>query len=111
MISTPIVPVAVYPGEANTLAIRSTAFGPPPSYYFQLQRVTVTPGKPAKTDLVTGEVIVPEIPDETTVVVLKDGNVNMKEEQWQAWPADLGVDGDNEYQLDSIAANLGLTRE
>ena len=111
MLSTPIIPVAVYPGEANTLAIRSTAFGPPPSYYFQLQRVTVTPGKPGKTDLITGEVIVPEIPDETTVVVLKDGNVNMTEEQWQAWAANLGPEGDNEYQLDCIAANLGLTRE
>ena len=111
MLTTLIIPVSVYPGSANTLAIRSITLGPPPSYYFQLQRVTVTPGKPGKTDLITGEVIVPEIPDETTVVVLKDGNVNMTEEQWQAWAANLGPEGDNEYQLDCIAANLGLTRE
>jgi len=107
MLTTPIIPVAVWPGEANTLAIRSTAFGPPPSYYYQLQRVTFTPGKPGKTDLITGEVIVPEIPDETTVVVLKDGNVNMTQEQWAAWPADAD---DDKVQLDAISANLGLTR-
>ena len=111
MLTTDIIPVAVFPAEATQLAIRSITLGPPPSYYFQLQRVTITPGKSGKTDLVTGEVIVSEIPDETTVVVLKDGNVNMTEQQWQAWAANLGPEGDNEYQLDCIAANLGLTRE
>ena len=81
MISTPIVPVAVYPGEANTLAIRSITLGPPPAYYFQLLAADGT--------------------------VLKDGNVSMTQEQWAAWPADAD---DDKVQLDAIAANLGLTR-
>lgn len=45
--------------------------------------------------------------EETTVAVLKNGNVNMTEEQWNAWPADAD---DDKVQLDAISANLGLTR-
>ena len=86
--NTNIVPVAVYPSTANSLYIRSITLGPPPNYYFQLQAVDA----------------------DGNVTVLKDGNVNMTSEQWQAWPADLGVDGDNDYQLTCIAANLNLTR-
>ena len=86
--NTLITPVAVYPSTANTLYIRAGNLGPPPAYYFQLQSVDA----------------------DGNVTVLKDGNVNMTEEQWQAWPADLGEDGDTQYQLDCIAANLGLTR-
>ena len=81
MLTTPIIPVAVWPGEANTLAIRSITLGPPPSYYFQLLAADGT--------------------------VLKDGNVAMTQEQWAAWPADAD---DDAVQLDAIAANLGLTR-
>ena len=85
---TNIVAVAVYPSTANVLYIRAGNLGPPPAYYYQLQAVA----------------------EDGTVTVLKDGNVNMTEGQWQAWPADLGPDGDTDYQLTAIAANLGLTR-
>ena len=81
MLTTSIVPVAVFPAEATQLAIRSITLGPPPSYYFQLLAADGT--------------------------VLKDGNVNMTQEQWAAWPADAD---DDKVQLDAIAANLGLTR-
>ena len=81
MLTTDIIPVAVYPGEANTLAIRSITLGPPPSYYYTLLAADGT--------------------------VLKDGNVAMTEAQWQAWPADAD---DDKVQLDAISANLGLTR-
>ena len=81
MLTTPIIPVAVWPSEANTLAIRSITLGPPPSYYFQLLSSDGT--------------------------VLKDGNVAMTQEQWAAWPADAD---DDKVQLDAISANLGLTR-
>lgn len=114
---TNIVPVAVYPSTANVLYIRAGNLGPPPAYYYQLQHVETVPGKPGKpavVDLVTGEIKSPEVPgveDQQIVTVLKDGNVNMTMEQWQSWPADLGVEGDNNYQLDCISANLGLTRE
>jgi hypothetical protein len=37
------------------------------------------------------------------------GNVSMTIEQWDAWPAGPETD-DDEYQLDCISANLGLTR-
>ena len=86
--NTIITPVAVYPSTANTLYIRAGNLGPPPQYYYQLQNVA----------------------EDGNVVVLKDGNVNMTEAQWQAWPADLGTQGDDDYQLNCISANLGLTR-
>lgn len=106
---TNIVPVAVYPSTANSLYIRAGNLGPPPGYYYQLQNVTVVPGKPASGT--EGEPdYVPATADQTIVVVLKDGNVSMTNEQWQAWPADLGTGGDDEYQLNCISANLGLTR-
>ena len=82
---TNIVPVAVYPSTANVLYIRAGNLGPPPAYYYQLQNVDA----------------------DGTVTVLKDGNVSMTEAQWAAWPADAD---DDAYQLDAIAANLGLTR-
>ena len=81
MLTTPIVPVAVFPSEATQLAIRSITLGPPPAYFYQLLAADGT--------------------------VLKDGNVNMTQEQWAAWPADAD---DDAVQLDAIAANLGLTR-
>jgi len=119
--NTSIVPVAVYPATANTLLIRSISLGPPPAYYYELQEVTVVPGTPAvpgtteQLDPTTGEVIVPatpEIPatpDTTTVVVLKYGNVSMTVEQWDNWAAGPESE-DDDYQLDAISANLGLTR-
>ena len=118
---TAISPVAVYPATANVLLIRSISLGPPPSYYYELQEVTVVPGTPAvpgtteQLDPTTGEVIVPatpEIPatpDTTTVVVLKNGNVSMTIDQWDNWAAGPESE-DDDYQLNCISANLGLTR-
>ena len=82
---TKISPVAVFPGTANVLYIRSTGLGPPPSYYYELQQVDA----------------------DGNVTVLKNGNVGMTEAQWKAWPADAD---DDAVQLDAISANLGLTR-
>ena len=82
---TLIVPVTVFPAQANQLYIRAGNLGPPPQYYYQLQAVA----------------------EDGTVVVLKDGNVSMTSEQWTAWPSDAD---DDSYQLDAISANLGLTR-
>ena len=107
---TAIVPVQVWPSSANTLYLRAGNLGPPPQYFYQLSSVPVIPPVPEQVDPTTGAVIVPAVPETTEVVVLKDGNVSMTNEQWQAWPADLGPDGDTDYQLTAIAANLGLTR-
>lgn len=82
---TNISPVAVFPGTANVLYIRSTGLGPPPSYYYELQTVDA----------------------DGNVTVLKNGNIGMTEAQWKAWPADAD---DDAVQLDAISANLGLTR-
>ena len=90
---TNISPVAVFPGTANVLYIRSTGLGPPPSYYYELQ------------EILFDEQFNPSLR------TLKNGNVGMTPEQWNDWPAALGTDGDTEYQLDCISANLGLTRE
>jgi len=79
--NTNIVPVAVYPSTANVLSIRSITLGPPPNYFYQLVGADGT--------------------------ALKDGNVNMTQEQWDGWSETVD---DTEYQLDCISANLGLTR-
>lgn len=82
---TNISPVAVFPGTANVLYIRSIGLGPPPSYYYELQSVDA----------------------DGNVTMLKNGNIGMTEAQWKAWPADAD---DENVQLDAISANLGLTR-
>jgi len=105
--NTAISPVQVYPATANTLMIRSITLGPPPSYYYELQEVTVVPPIPEQLDPTDGSVIVAAVPEQTTVVVLKNGNVSMTQEQWDGWSETVD---DTEYQLDCISANLGLTR-
>ena len=120
--NTNIVPVAVYPSTANSLYIRSITLGPPPQYYYELQNVTEV----EKTREVANPAYVPESVDadgntvpaqgeptitetytEQVVTVLKNGNVSMTQEQWDGW---FETVNDDEYQLDSISANLGLTR-
>ena len=54
-----------------------------------------------------GEPTVTETYTEQVVTMLKNGNVDMTVEQWDAWPADAD---DDEIQLNAISANLGLTR-
>ena len=103
---TAITPVAVYPSTANSLYIRSITLGPPPSYYYELQDVQVVAGTPA-VGVEGEEGYVPATPDTTTVVVLKNGNVSMTQEQWDGWSETVN---DDEYQLDCIALNLGLVR-
>lgn len=121
---TIITPVQVYPSTANTLYIRSIGLGPPPSYYYELQDVQVVVKSrgvpnpayvPASVDAdgntvpAQGEPTITETYTEQVVVVLKNGNVNMTEEQWDNWAAGPAT-GDDDYQLDAISANLGLTR-
>lgn len=107
MLTTSIVPVAVYPAEANTLAIRSITLGPPPAYYYELQHVEVVPPVAEQLDPTTGEVLIAAAPEQINVTVLKNGNVSMTQAQWKAWPADAD---DDKVQLDAISANLNLTR-
>jgi len=122
--NTAIVPVAVYPATANTLLIRSITLGPPPSYYYELQDVQVVEKTrevanpayvPASVDAdgndvpAQGEPTITETYTEQVVTVLKNGNVNMTEEQWDNWAAGP-ITEDEPYQLDCIATNLGLTR-
>ena len=117
---TAISPVQVYPATANTLYIRSIGLGPPPSYYYELQDVQVvektrevwnpdyvpfaeTASAPASKTPAT----ITETYSETIVTVLKNGNVSMTQEQWDGWSETVN---DDEYQLDCISSNLGLTR-
>ena len=122
--NTKIVPVAVYPSTANSLYIRSITLGPPPAYFYELSNVTEV----EKTREVPNPAYVPETVDadgnavppqgnptitetytEQVVTVLKNGNVNMTEDQWDNWAAGP-ITEDEPYQLDCIATNLGLTR-
>jgi len=122
--NTKIVPVAVYPGLANNLMIRSITLGPPPSFFYQLENVTEVEKTrevpnpayvPASVDAdgndvpAQGEPTITETYTETTTVVLKNGNVNMTIDQWDNWAAGPETE-DEPYQLDCISANLGLTR-
>ena len=121
---TNIVPVSVFPSTANVLYIRSITLGPPPSYYYELQNVESV----VKDREVPNPAYVPESVDadgnvvpaqgnptitesytEQVVTVLKNGNVDMTETQWDDWAAGPS-DEDENYQLDCISANLGLTR-
>ena len=134
---TSIVPVAVYPATANTLYIRSIGLGPPPSYYYELQDVQVVEktrevpnpnyvaqgigldGQPLPapepkvamdgTPIDQTSPTLTETYTETTVAVLKNGNVDMTIDQWDNWAAGPETE-DDAYQLDCISANLGLTR-
>jgi hypothetical protein len=106
---TPITPVSVFPSTANVLMIRSITLGLPPAYYYELQNVVVVPPVAEQLDPTTGAVIVAAQDEQTIVTVLKNGNVNMTEEQWDNWAAGP-VTEDEPYQLDCISANLGLTR-
>jgi hypothetical protein len=122
--NTAIVPVAVYPATANTLLIRSISLGPPPAYYYELQDVQVVEKTrevanpdyvPASVDAdgnavpAQGEPTITETYEETTVVVLKNGNTSMTIDQWDNWAAGPESE-DDDYQLNCISANLGLTR-
>jgi hypothetical protein len=107
--NTKIVPVAVYPSLANTLMIRSIALGPAPQYYYELQNVVVVPPVAEQLDPTTGAVLIAAQDEQTIVTVLKNGNVNMTEDQWDNWAAGP-ITEDEPYQLDCIATNLGLTR-
>ena len=122
--NTKIVPVAVYPSTANSLYIRSITLGPPPAYYYELQNVTEVEktrevanpayiaesvGLDGTVYPAQGEPTITETYTEQTVTVLKNGNVNMTEEQWDNWAAGP-ITEDEPYQLDCISANLGLTR-
>ena len=119
---TAISPVAVYPATANTLYIRSIGLGPPPSYYYELQDVqSVVKDRevpnpayvPESVDAdgndvpAQGEPTITESYTEQVVTMLKNGNVNMTQAQWDGWSETVD---DTEYQLDCIAANLSLTR-
>jgi len=105
--NTKIVPVAVYPSVANTLTIRSITLGPPPSFFYELSNVIVVPPVAEQLDPTTGAVLIAAAPEQTIVTVLKNGNVSMTQEQWDGWSETVN---DDEYQLDCISANLGLTR-
>ena len=108
---TPIVPVAVYPGTANTLEIRGV--GPVddsgrPNYLWQLQDVQLVspaiPAVPATEDT-------PEVPSVEAVystTTLTSGNEAMTAAQWANWPT--GPAGNETYQLACLATNLGLTQ-
>jgi hypothetical protein len=106
---TNIVPVAVYPSTANVLSIRSITLGPPPQYFYELSNVIVVPPVAEQLDPTTGAVLIAAQDEQIIVTVLKNGNVNMTEEQWDNWQAGP-ASGDDDYQLDAISANLGLTR-
>lgn len=122
--NTKIVPVAVYPSTANSLYIRSITLGPPPSFFYQLENVTEVEKErevpnpayvPESVDAdgnvvpAQGNPTITESYTEQVVTVLKNGNVDMTETQWDDWAAGPS-DEDENYQLDCISANLGLTR-
>lgn len=105
-----IVPVTIWPGSASRLYIRAGSFGPPPSFYWELQSVTPTPAVPAVAAVgMPGELgFVPEVPETPAGEItecLKNGNATLTDDQWNDYPA--GAD-DSDYLTKCIADNLGL---
>jgi hypothetical protein len=101
---TAIVPVPVFPATANTLQIRGV--GPVddsgrPNYFWELSDTTETAPAVAATDTAA------EIPAVFSVVARLSGNASMTVEQWHAWGR---AAQDEEYQLNALAAVLGLVR-
>ena len=107
---TAISPVAVYPATANTLYIRSITLGPPPSYYYELQAVDVVTKEreipnpayvPESTDAdgnvvpAQGNPTITESYTEEVVTMLKNGNVDMTETQWDDWAAGPSDEDEN----------------
>lgn len=105
-----IIPVTIWPGIASRLYIRAGSFGPPPSFYWELQTVTPIPavpavpavGFPGEPGFVAGS---DEIPATEKTECLKNGNASLTDEQWNNYPA--GAD-DSDYLTKCIADNLGL---
>ncbi|NBN88384.1 MAG: hypothetical protein EBV32_04790, partial [Proteobacteria bacterium] len=71
--------------------------------------VVVVPPVAEQLDPTTGAVLIAAQDEQTILTVLKNGNVNMTEAQWDGWAAGP-ITEDEPYQLDCIATNLGLTR-
>ena len=102
---TALVPVSLgFLGTANLLTLRGV--GPVddtgrPNYFWELsERTETAPAVPA-TD--TAEAI----PAAFSVVARTAGNAEMTVAQWDAWGR---AAQDEEYQLNSLCAVLGLTR-
>ena len=92
---TPIVPVVVYPSVANSLYLRGV--GPVddsgcPNYLYVLQKVET-------------------VGEETATAQLVSGNKSMTSDQWKNWATGGDTVDDEEYQMDCLALNLGLTRK
>ncbi len=89
---TAIVPVSIFPAQAQRLELRAVGFDNRPNYLASLQSVTPgAPGAPA------------------TVETLRALNVEMTKDQWDNWPAGDTPELDEAYQLACICENLGLT--
>ena len=81
---TNIVPVQFWPHTADVFVLIPSGFQPPPFYNWKLC--------------------------DSNERTFSTGSVQMTEQAWQNWPADLGIAGDQEYQLNAICSQLNLTR-
>ena len=109
---TPITPTSYGPlGTANLLTIRGV--GPVnasgcPNYFYDVQRVTEATPAVAAVPATKTAPAVPAVAATFSTVSLVNGNKAMEPAQWVNWPT--GPSGNEDYQLDCIAANLNLTR-
>lgn len=103
---TPIAPVSYGPlGTANLLTIRG--IGPVndsgcPNYFYDIADKQLVSPEVAATDES------PAVAAVYSTRSITNGNKAMEPAQWANWPT--GPSGNEDYQLDCIAANLGLTR-
>ena len=108
--TTPIVPVAVFPGTANVLSIRGV--GPVndtgcPNYLWELQDVQLVSPAIAAVPATEDTPEVPAVAAVYSTKSLTSGNKAMTVAQWNNWGK---TPTDEEYQLTCLAKNLGLTR-
>ena len=100
---SPIVPVPVFPTQADTLVVDSFN-SIPLNYRWALMKTNiVTPASPA-IGIESKEGYIPAVAKVTSLEMLTQGNGSLTAKQWDDWTKQA----DEPYVLSCVAANLGV---
>ena len=100
---SPIIPVPVFPTQADTLVVDSFN-GIPLNYRWALMKTnTVTPASPA-IGIEGEDGYIPAVAKVTSLEMLTQGNDSLTPAQWSAWTTQV----DDVYILGCAATNLGV---
>lgn len=110
-LTTAISPVRFFPDTASAVQFRGVGFDGRPSYFYQFGNII--PGTPESGPIGedNDDGFIPATEDAFTGLPSAVGNVAMTQAQFDAWPEGDDPEADNEYQIDCLCANLGVTRK